>query len=98
MSYADFITEHARLSVLMALKDSAGYQSNSAVLRDELERFALRLSRDQVNGVLAWLAEQGLVRTEPLGQVLVVTLTQRGLDVAEGTAIVPGVKRPSPGA
>ena len=34
---------------------------------------------------------------EDLGAVLVVTITQRGLDVAAGRTAVPGVKRPGPG-
>ena len=96
MSYNDFRNEHARLSVLRALAESAGYASNSAVLRDELERFALRLSRDQMASVLAWLEEQGLVSLDAMGRVQIATITRRGLDVAEGTAVVPGVRRPSP--
>jgi len=40
--------------------------------------------------------EQGLVETESVGPVLVVTLTARGLDVAQSRVAVPGVKRPGP--
>lgn len=45
-----------------------------------------------------WLAEQGLVRTEELeAGVLVAAITERGLDVAGGRAVVPGVRRAPPG-
>ncbi|MCK5772006.1 ArsR family transcriptional regulator [Algiphilus sp.] len=97
MSYSAFIVEHARLCVLRTLTESAGYQSNSSILRDQLQAYALKLSRDQLDSVLAWLEEQGLVKLEPMGSVKVVVITSRGHDVAEGTAIVPGVRRPSPG-
>ena len=50
-----------------------------------------------MNADVAWLEEQGLVSREDLGGIIVVKITQRGLDVAEGRAIVPGVKRPGPG-
>ena len=97
MKYSQFLTEHARLCVLRTLTESAGYQSNSSLLRDHLEAYALHLSADQINAVLAWLVEQGLVTTEALGSVQVVTITQRGMDVARGVATMPVVRRPSPG-
>jgi hypothetical protein len=51
-------------------------------------------SRDQVAADLHWLAEQGLLTAEDHEAVLVVTLSERGADVAAGRAIVPGVRRP----
>ena len=50
-----------------------------------------------MNADAAWLEEQGLVSCEDLGGIIVVKITQRGLDVAEGRAVIPGVKRPGPG-
>jgi len=46
---------------------------------------------------LAWLAEQGLLQTATTGDVTMATLLTRGVDVAAGRAVVPGVKRPLPG-
>ena len=43
-----------------------------------------------------FIMEQGLVEIEHYCSVTVVKLTGRGLDVAEGRAVVPGVKRPRP--
>ena len=44
--------------------------------------------------VLLRLHEQGLLASEQVGTVLVVTLSERGHDVATGRARVPGVARP----
>ena len=54
------------------------------------------VSLDALRTDLAWLAEQALVEVEDGAKVVFGTLTQRGLDVAEGRAKVPGVTRPGP--
>ena len=54
-------------------------------------------SRDDVLTDLAWLRDQALVRLiETVPGVQVAELSARGMDVARGMAIVPGVSRPSP--
>lgn len=98
VSYMQFLIEEARLVLLRVLAEAAEYTSNSSLLAMALDRYGITLSRDQVNTQLAWLAEQQLVRTEQIATIVRATLTLRGLDVATGTAIVPGVKRPSPKA
>jgi hypothetical protein len=45
---------------------------------------------------IEWLGEQGLVTVELVVSIRIATLSMRGLDVAEGRAQAPGVKRPSP--
>jgi hypothetical protein len=45
---------------------------------------------------LFWLQEQCLVALEDVAGIYVATITQRGADVATGSATVPGVKRPGP--
>lgn len=95
--YADLVTEHGRLSILRLLADQSGYEANCSVLKDGLELYAvIRWSRDRVRSEVAWLAEQGLVKSRQAGNLTVATLTQRGADVADGTSTTPGVKRPSP--
>lgn len=98
MSYRDRVMEHLRLTLLRLLAEVQGYASNSAILADSVIAFGLRVSRDQVHSELSWLAEQGLVKTEPVASVITATLTQRGLDVAQGRAAVPGIAKPEPGA
>lgn len=96
MSYHDFVTTDRRLVILRTLAEQPDYSANSSVLTGLLDYYAHRVSRDQVDSYIAWLAEQGLVEVEDLKVVRVVTITNRGLDVAEGRVVVPGVRRPRP--
>ncbi|MEG2140817.1 MAG: ArsR family transcriptional regulator [Bilophila sp.] len=94
-----FITlqaENRRCAFLRFLAEDPDYALNTSLLQSALEAIGHGVSRDQVNTDAAWLEEQGLVSREDLGGIVVVTLTQRGSDVAAGRATVPGVKRPGP--
>ena len=96
MEYRQLITENQRLAVLKFLKDDGDYTLNTSILQDGLTAIGLDISRDKLETEVNWLKEQGLVEIEHYCSVTVVKLTGRGLDVAEGRAIVPGVKRPRP--
>ncbi|PKM31743.1 MAG: hypothetical protein CVV07_01120 [Gammaproteobacteria bacterium HGW-Gammaproteobacteria-11] len=92
--FANYLREDQRLVLLRILAELPGYRSNSSVLSDFLQRYGHNASRDQVKTEIHWLAEQGLVQIEDLQTVLIVTLTERGSDVAAGRSNVPGVKKP----
>ena len=94
--YNTFLREERRLVILRLLNDAPEYRANSSVLATMLEHLGVPSTRDQVNGELDWLAEQGLVSVEDLGFIRVAVLTTRGGDCAAGRARVTGVKRPSP--
>ena len=94
MEYQQLITENQRLAVLKFLRDDNDYTQNTSILQDGLTAIGLDISRDKLETEVSWLAEQGLVEIEHYRTVTVVKLTGRGLDVAEGRARVPGVKRP----
>jgi Fe2+ or Zn2+ uptake regulation protein len=96
MSYAGLVAEDRRLSVLLLLEASPGGVGNEALLHVALPDFGHTPSLDQVRGDLAWLAEQGLVTTRDTHGLLVAGITGRGQDVAQGRAVVPGVKKPRP--
>ena len=96
MEYRQLITENQRLAVLKFLKDDSDYTLNTSILQDGLTAIGLDISRDKLETEVNWLAEQGLVEIEHYRTVTVVRLPGRGLDVAEGCAVVPGVKRPRP--
>jgi Fe2+ or Zn2+ uptake regulation protein len=98
MSLSDVFTADRRLVILRLLEQAPGYAANDSILHSGLEHVGHRCSRDQVRTDLAWLAEQGLVEVEmlPGAKIVVATIVARGLDVANGRATVPGVKRPSP--
>lgn len=94
--YADYLRQDQRLVMLRVLSELPQFRSNSSVIASLLGQFGHHPSRDQVKGDLTWLGEQGLVSIEDIGSVLVVTLTERGGDVAAGRATVPGVRKPGP--
>lgn len=95
--FAAFQCEHRRLTILRFLAAAPGYEGNDALLAQALESVGLGASADQVAGDLAWLEEQRLIHTEKLGAVTVAQVSVRGVDVAHGRAVVPGVARPRPG-
>ncbi len=95
MSYENIINEHLRLTILRLLAEDPDYTINDSLLVDLATQFGFGPSRDKVRTTLAWLREQALVTYED-DQVIIATLTERGLDVALGRSVVPGVKRPSP--
>ena len=97
-SYFDYMVGHARLAILRALTEVPAHSINDSVLAMEMDRFGLPVTRDQLRTQLGWLEEQGLVRlARPTAELTVVTLRERGGDVALGRAHVEGVQRPSPG-
>lgn len=87
-----------RLVVLRVLLDSTAYTTNEFMLHDVVGRLGHRVAMDTLRADLAWLAETAqLLKLETVAGVSIATLTQRGQDVAEGVATVPGVKKPRPG-
>jgi Fe2+ or Zn2+ uptake regulation protein len=97
VNFAERIAQDRRLSILRLLERTPGYRVNESLLHLALEDLGHRTSHDQLRAELGWLAEQGLVALEEIAGVLIATATERGVDVAQGKAIVPGVKRPAPG-
>lgn len=88
--------KHLRLSILKLLEKSPGYSANDSVLTDAVRAVGFGASRDQVRTEIQWLAEQGLVKCEPMERLLVATATLRGREIATGHAFHDGVQRPSP--
>lgn len=96
MSIADIQNEHQRISILHALFSQNDYRANDSIIQMVCDRFGNNMSTDTVKVQLAWLEEQSLVVTEKVGEYTVAQITKRGLEVQQGRASVPGVKRPLP--
>ena len=92
-SYEVRLLEDRRLVLLRIVADLPGRKANSSVLAMAMDSWAHTVSRDWVRTQIAWLAEQGLVRSDDMGPVLLATLTERGLEVVRGAVVVPGVAR-----
>ena len=90
------LTKDQRLVILRSLAE-AGYDAKESILSDCLDLYGHDISRDLVRNHLVWLEEQGLIQLERLKDgYMVASITQRGLDVAQGRVTVEGVKRPRP--
>ena len=96
MSYASFEAPFRRRDVLVMLAQSGDYTCNASLLRTMLRGRGYAVSTDQLNADVAWLVEQGLVRTREVGGLVLVTAVARGVDVANGDAVVPGIQRLDP--
>lgn len=86
---------HARGAVLRGLCAAPCYTLNAMILRDLLDALGMHLSHDRLDAVLTWLQEQQLVRVER-NDVMVVTITSRGADVAQDRTQKEGISRSQP--
>ena len=96
-TFAQLQAEYRRAILLRFLSEDADYAMDTGLLKAALTSVGHGVPLRQVNEAAAWLEERGLAACEPLESALLVKITQRGLDVAAGDEIVPGIKRPGPG-
>ncbi len=96
MEFAELLDADRRLVILRCLAEDPGYSLNESLLQSMLEALGHNVSRDRIRTDLAWLSEQGLCIVGHVLSVQVARLTDRGIDVATGRTIVPGIKRPRP--
>lgn len=96
-TFSERLRQDRRLVLLRILSEQKGYFSNSSQLHAGLHYLGVASDRDDVLTDLHWLRDQDLVAlSEAVPGVQVATLTNRGLSVAQGHTLVPGVSRPSP--
>lgn len=94
--YNEHLTQDRRLVLLRLIKEAQG-SANESILHGYLKNLGhRRVAKRVVRDDLDWLRERGLVTHDWFDDtVLVVSITQRGLDVAEGSDTVEGVRKPS---
>lgn len=94
---SNVIEKNRRLAILQFLADGPDYSMNASVLQSALRAIGHSVSKDRLETDCHWLNEQGLVeiQSEDL-PVSLLKITQRGLEVAAGIVIHPGVDRPLP--
>ena len=96
MKFAEHQAQDRRLVILRVLSEAASYTSNEYLLQQVLADAGHHVSQDTLRSDLSWLHEQALLDLSSPGQMFVVKLLTRGLDVSQGRAICPGVKKPLP--
>lgn len=96
-TFSQHLTEDRRLSILLILLQSTAYSANEHLMRMGLDGIGHRVSLDTLRADLVWLEEQGALHVKEVQQIYVATLTARGQDVAEGRAVIPGIKKPQAG-
>jgi hypothetical protein len=98
MRFAELVKEDRRLVILRVLSKVPAGRANHIVLCAALRPLGHDVSLERVQVDLEWLAGNRLVTVEDLeATVTVATITPRGVDVAAGREIVPGVKEPVKG-
>lgn len=94
--YLALVRRDRRLAILEFLEGCAQYTSNGDIILDVTNHAGIRSTRDEVITDLWWLKEQGFAVIQDHGEFLVVEATQRGVEIARGTARHPDVSRPRP--
>jgi hypothetical protein len=95
-TYAKLKQADRRQVILRTMAEDSAYGVNEYVLRRVLDSMKHTVSADLLRTDLRWLEEQGLLVTEDVSGTMVAKLTARGLDVASGAVLVPGVQQPMP--
>lgn len=98
MNFFERMAEDRRLVIVRLLERSLGYSANESLLGPVLRDIGHAVSSEQIRADLKWLQEAGLVMVEEIAGIQIASLTQRGLETAQGIVITAGVRRPPPGS
>jgi hypothetical protein len=101
VTLAEDLAADRRLIILRALTEVPGASTNESVAQKAVAHFGHRVALDLVRADFQFLADLALVRIEKIqaqrGELWLAHLLQRGQDVANGFATVPGVAQRLPG-
>lgn len=88
--------EEGRLMILSLLNRSSAFTANETVLLKGLELFGFAWTTLALRKELSWLEEQLAIDISNVEGLLVIKLTNRGLEVISGKTEVAGVARALP--
>ena len=96
-SFADYTDQHIRRRLLDILEGCPDYSTNDRILHSACVAMGFPDRRSKTEAEIEWLRSHNLVRVEklPMG-VLLVTATERGVDVATGQEVYPEIARKAP--
>ena len=93
----ELMERERRLMILRLLRSEISYEMSDLLLLRAVAASGCPVNYERIRRDLEWLAKKELVQTEELpGQILSVTLTRAGDEVALGRKSVQGVDRPLP--
>lgn len=96
-NYKQIVAEDRRLAILRFLSEEADFAVNDSVMQKALKQIGHGVAREVVQADYAFLSDLGLISIEiVMNKIHVATLTNAGLDVANGVKVVPGISRPRP--
>ncbi len=95
MNYSELVTKNQRQAILELLRDQNGYSINAAILQSALSNLGMAISSTALISMLIWLAESNYISITNDG-VIVASITQTGLDIANGHTQHPDIARPKP--
>lgn len=97
--FARIVSDNRSVAILRALHRLPGYGTNERVMGAWLEELALGDTREAIRAELQRLETLLVIRCERRGEggeVMVFTLTERGIDHLEGRAVAEGIPRIGP--
>ncbi|MGP9788933.1 VpaChn25_0724 family phage protein [Roseinatronobacter sp. NSM] len=94
--YLATLRKHRRLAILRHLERCSEFTSNASILVDVLRGVGVTSTRSQVITELTWLAENGFTENNDRGDFVITTATERGIEIAQGSATHPDIQRPHP--
>lgn len=86
-----------RAAILQFLAASQAYAANSEIILDVVRNVGIPTYHPELLKELNWLEEKGYVELNEEHANVLATATRRGIRIAKGDAVDPGIDRPEPG-
>ncbi len=90
------LVDERRLALLRGLLQAPGHVANEQVCAIYLQHVGLRSGRDAVRAAIDHLERCGALKVDWTGTMMIVELTRRGAEAAQGLIEIDGVPRPGP--
>lgn len=96
-AFTDFIIKDRRLCLLRTLAGQTDATLNESLLQSAAASFGHNVSRSVIKSDLRWLADVDAIALKEIGEYLIATLKERGLDHVERRSTIDGVAAPKLG-
>lgn len=95
--YKEHMAKHRRLAILRLLKEVGGTANDSVLYSQCASLGFAKATRTDVRDDLALFEKHSLITRNYHGGLVIASITERGVDVADGKVEVDGVEKPSLG-